>query len=153
MKIGVLIIGSVALVAMAACSPVSEAGSGGFGAGEPNDGRPDAVANASDPLAGTAWALVDNSAIMLSFAGGTISGNSGCNGFSGQYRLGSGGGFEVSGLIATLRACIEPLMADERAFLAQLQAADRFTLANGELTLYQSNGGPVPLRFRVAPDG
>jgi heat shock protein HslJ len=67
---------------------------------------------------------------------GTISGNSGCNTYSGQYTL-SGQSITISPLASTMRACIEPegVAEQETAFLASLQQATVWNLQGNQMSL------------------
>jgi heat shock protein HslJ len=67
---------------------------------------------------------------------GTISGNSGCNTFSGQYSL-NGQSITISPLASTMRACIEPegIAEQETAFMAALEQAVEWFIQGDQLSL------------------
>lgn len=75
-------------------------------------------------------------------------GDTSCNAFGGSYEL-KGDKLSITGVIATMRACIEDdRMTIERQFLDGLEKTDRYTLSGSGLTLYQ--GRRVLLSFRGA---
>jgi heat shock protein HslJ len=99
-----------------------------------------AGATRSDPLNGTAWTLIsiDNSppigsaAMTVEFTGGQIGGSSGCNSYSGSYK--------VQGAM-TLMACADSrLMEQEQTFLGYLQNTPTFKLSAGQLQIIRSDG-------------
>jgi heat shock protein HslJ len=67
---------------------------------------------------------------------GTISGNAGCNTFSGTYSL-SGQSIEISPLATTMRECIEPedIMQQEQALLSALTSASEWQIQGDQLSL------------------
>jgi len=81
----------------------------------------------ADPLAGTSWALttVGDQPVPggvtagLKFAGAAVSGSSGCNTFSGPYRV-DGQSLHIGPLASTRMACDAASMAFEQAYLAAL---------------------------------
>ena len=103
-------------------------------------------------LANTNWSLVSingqppiaGRALTLSFqADGRLVGDSGCNGYGGQYQV-NGGSITVSQLASTLRACAEqPLNDQESAFQKALNDAAQISLAGDQLTLQNASGGEV----------
>ena len=100
-----------------------------------------------DPLDGTAWTLsayrksrpIEGTTLTIEFADGQISGSSGCNSYFGSYEI-TGDIIKVSGVGATLMACIDPegVMDQEQIFLEYLQDAQRFTLDDEQLMIFQS---------------
>jgi heat shock protein HslJ len=93
-----------------------------------------------DRLDGTSWSLVSvndepvaaGTAVTLSFASGMVSGSSGCNSYSGTYSV-DGPTLAVGPLITTKMACPEPIMAVETAYLAALEAANRWAVPQDAL--------------------
>jgi heat shock protein HslJ len=96
-----------------------------------------------DVLRDTAWELVSlagsdlipGTTITLKFATATdsepvVSGSAGCNTYGGSYKA-SEESLTLSGVYATERACMEPegVMAQEQAYLAALNAAARYRVA------------------------
>jgi heat shock protein HslJ len=76
----------------------------------------------------------------LAFAAGRVSGSTGCNQFRGTVREGESATSLVIGpLITTRKACPEPLMAQEHAFLEKLGQAGVFQFLFGHLVLSGAN--------------
>jgi heat shock protein HslJ len=107
----------------------------------------------ANPLAGVAWRItdyaVDESAMAVpvegseptvSFIeGGQVSGDTGCNTFSGSYRI--SGSIVIIGRVASTRmACEEALMAQETAILAALTGATTFSVRGDTATLRDRDG-------------
>jgi putative lipoprotein len=65
---------------------------------------------------------------------GTISGNSGCNGFGGSYKV-EGDQVSFSEVVSTLMACDEPRMAQEGAFHQVLTETATFNIEGNTLTI------------------
>jgi heat shock protein HslJ len=72
---------------------------------------------------------------------GTVAGNSGCNGFGGNYTV-EGDQVTFSEIVSTLIACEEPIMSQEGAVLEALTDAvvyeiegNTLTLTNGDMAL------------------
>jgi heat shock protein HslJ len=109
-------------------------------------------ANPATDLANTNWSRVSingqapiaGRALTVSFqSGGQLTGDSGCNGYGGHYRL-NGSTIAVDQLVSTLRACAEqPLNDQEAAFQKALAAATQFSLQGDRLTLKDAAGGQV----------
>jgi heat shock protein HslJ len=115
------------------------------------------VAKMSTPigLAGTPWqvtnynngnqavvGLLADSAITLNFdAAGQVSGNSGCNNYSGGYEA-HGDQIKIGPLASTMMACDKPagVMEQEQRYLAALQNATTYEISNGTLTLRDTGG-------------
>jgi heat shock protein HslJ len=103
-------------------------------------------------LEGTTWqvtgvntgdALESNAqieAFTLEFGpDGTVSGNVGCNSFTGSYST-DGSSLSVSALASTTRACEPDLGALEQQYTAALEAATEFELRGSTLTLRDDAG-------------
>jgi heat shock protein HslJ len=74
-------------------------------------------------------------------------GNTGCNAFGGNYQA-KGETIKFSGIISTMRACIEDArMTVEREFKNALEKTDRYQISGGKLKLYQ--GKNLLLTFRA----
>ena len=87
----------------------------------------------------------------LEFAGGNISGNTGCNSFGGQYAQ-EDQKLTFSPLRATLRACPdEALSAQERAYTQHLTQVRGFTLERGVLRLNDEAGRTLLLFAQAQP--
>ena len=113
------------------------------------DGRdlPACAGNPADLLDGDWTATTLNGAplpagvtVTLSFAGGRISGTSGCNRFTGTAAL-TGEGLSIGQIAATKMACPPPLMETEQAVFAALAAVAAFDIdADGSLRLATPDG-------------
>lgn len=100
--------------------------------------RPGAVVS---PVAG--------SELTATFDAGQISGNSGCNQFSGSYEV-DGTKIAIGPLASTLRACADPAVDQQSTeYLAALELARTFTTAGGNLTLLRDDGG-IAVTFQRA---
>jgi heat shock protein HslJ len=121
-------------------------------------GTPDATpgstlpGNGAAPLAGTNWTLtglgadastpvVADTTVTLAFdSAGHAGGDSGCNSFGGDYTT-SGETISFGALISTMMACMDSnVMDQEQAYLAALNSADRYALANDQLTIWYDGG-------------
>lgn len=88
------------------------------------------------PLAGTR--------LTINFGtDGRLSGNAGCNDYSGSFTADVGGRLTVGGLSATGRLCEAAVNEQEQRYLALLRGAVRFQLSGPTLTLYDGSGRPV----------
>lgn len=74
----------------------------------------------------------------------TVSGNSGCNSFSGNYSIDTLA-INVGQIIATESYCDEPVMIVERAFIKALAATGSFNIEDGMLTLYAKEDRSIVL--------
>ncbi len=93
--------------------------------------------------AGAERAVIDGTEISAVFdqAAGTVSGNGGCNTYSGPMNT-ANGAFALGPFISTLMACEQSVMDQEAAYLAALEAATGFQWAvapgtfitNGQIT-------------------
>lgn len=108
-------------------------------------------------MTGTNWILVytvvggdatvpvpASARVSFTIAEGRVSGNSGCNRFSGPVTL-EGDSINFGPLASTRMACAEELMRLEEAVLDLLGKATRFTASDGELRLYNAEGLPLAL--------
>jgi heat shock protein HslJ len=107
------------------------------------------------PLTGTDWqvslynngkeAMVSSLAgttITLMFVeGGNVTGNGGCNNYTGDYTL-DGNQLTIGELATTRMFCAEPegAMDQETAFLAALQSSTSFQIMGGDLELLDADG-------------
>ncbi len=114
-----------------------------------------------DPLTGVTWelvrfssqgaqqqALTDRPATLI-FEDGRISGNTGCNGFTGSYTL-DGAAIQIELGPMTMRACMEEVADQEAAVLFGLQNATTFRVEDATLALLNAEGEPL-LVFRAQP--
>lgn len=116
----------------------------------------------ADVLDGTQWTLTamgpaDNvvnplpdNPIELEFTDGQVLGTAGCNHFFASYTVATAGEITISAAGSTMMACAEEVMARESQFLAALQAATGYALADGVLTI-QYEGGSLQFTARIAP--
>lgn len=95
----------------------------------------------------TAEALPDAD-VTAAFDGGTVSGSGGCNSYSAAY-VTEGSAIEIGPAAATLMACPEPVMGQEQAFFAALDAAAEYRVTETELVLLDGGDGEV-LSFEAA---
>ncbi|MBX3298156.1 MAG: META and DUF4377 domain-containing protein [Acidobacteria bacterium] len=88
-------------------------------------------------FAGSGNISLDGKTITLTVdtAAGRISGNSGCNRYTGPMRFDDAGRLKVGPLAATMMACPPPWMQFEKQFLQTLEAADSFSFETGVLTV------------------
>ena len=137
----------VLVVGLAAC------GSGGSGRRSGGTGSASASAQASpsvraprSELDGQSFVATEvtgthtiapNSTITLTFEGGSLSANAGCNTMAGRYTL-IGGKLTAPQLASTMMACDDALMAQDTWLAGFLASGPAYTLAGGTLTL--SNG-------------
>ncbi len=83
--------------------------------------------------------VLGQSNITMSFLDGKVAGSAGCNNFHGQYST-DGSKLEVGPLATTRRACEEPLMAQEREFLAALASAVTWSIDGNVLDMHRADG-------------
>jgi len=83
--------------------------------------------------------VIGESNLTMSFADGKVSGSAGCNNFHGKYST-EGSKLEVGPLATTRRACEEPLMTQEREFLAALASAVRWNIDGNVLDMHRADG-------------
>jgi heat shock protein HslJ len=136
----------VALAAAALLIPLLAA-CGGASSSSESSATPDATIGAQpaggDPLAGTSWMLtgglskdVSASGITIEFADTDVSGKSGVNTYFGGYTSATDGTLQFDPLASTMMAGDEAAMALETEYLAALQSAFGYTLADGTLTVF-----------------
>ncbi len=154
MKQRVLLVCAVTMaLLLAACVPIQPEGAGTVPAPAP------AAPSAGGPLEDVPWNLTgmagaegtlaplpDGVVVSANFSGGTVSGTSGCNQYSGSYTL-DGDSIAWSGpFIMTMMACEGPGMDVETAFHAAMEQVSSFAVDNGTLRLMDA-GGNVLLEF------
>ncbi len=76
------------------------------------------------------------------FAGGRVAGSGGCNRYTAQYAA-ADGVIRIGPCASTMMACPPPQAETERAFLAALDAARAYALADGRLALSDAMGTVV----------
>jgi heat shock protein HslJ len=77
--------------------------------------------------------------ITMSFKDGQVAGNAGCNQFHGKYST-EGNKLQLGPLATTRRACEEPLMTQEREFLAALASAVTWSIDGNVLDMHRADG-------------
>ena len=113
-----------------------------------------AAFNTSGDLEGRTWVaeeiaidgaptpLVANTVVTATFEDGTVSGIASCNNYFGGYEV-DGDAIAFGPLGTTLMACIPEIFAQEVAYLAALDAADRFSVDGSTMTLYAGDTAVV----------
>jgi heat shock protein HslJ len=141
-----LVTAAAGLVLLAACGDDEEGG----------DATGDTAAAANLP--GTNWELVPDSmdvdipggtVVTAAFTEDAVSGNSGCNTFSGAYTVTGDGGLRISDVATTQMACEPGQTAVETAFLAELALVAAFEIDDEELVMSDADGDEL-LRFEPA---
>ncbi len=96
---------------------------------------------AADRLAGSEWGVEGEDLPFIQFGSdGRVSGNSGCNRFTGSYEAAEDGSIKIGPLAATRMACPEPAMSAEAKFLSALDAARRYERDGIRLSLRGEDG-------------
>ncbi len=108
--------------------------------------------SATNPLNGTAWqatsfnngqgALVSpivGTTLTARFDASNITGQSGCNDFSGGYSV-SGSNISIGQLISGMMACEQNVMEQEQQYLAALQSASTYQFDGNRLILRRWDG-------------
>jgi heat shock protein HslJ len=94
--------------------------------------------------------VVTGSELTADFDGTEISGNGGCNGFSGPYAV-SGQTIEIGPLASTTRACTDDtLNTQEQHYLAALPLATSYRITGNRLDLLR-DGGTIAATFDRTP--
>jgi heat shock protein HslJ len=158
MKIAKLVFLVTALLALAACRPVTREGasaasgaaSGGSGAGAAaSAGTGEAETN---PLAGTSWTLATlngeaplaETEITLNFGeDGNLSGSDGCNRFSTSYTVDGDSITIAPNGASTMMACPEPVMEQATALMTTLGDVTAYTVDSASLSLADASGVTV----------
>lgn len=112
--------------------------------------------NADDGLDGTSWfvdelvvdgsatAPVEGSTITATFKDDGVAGIASCNNYFGSYSV-DGDEITFGPIGTTLMACIPEYAAQETAYLAALEAANRYEVDGDSLTLF--DGDTVLVRY------
>jgi copper homeostasis protein (lipoprotein) len=100
--------------------------------------------NGKDLTAGPAFTKEPH--VMFKLKGNRVTGNGGCNSFSGTYELKSNNRITLSKLMTTLMAC--PAMDTESLFLKALQMADSYYVRGDTLILNRARMAPLA-RFQA----
>ena len=83
--------------------------------------------------------VIGEPSIQMSFKDGQVSGSAGCNRFHGTYAT-EGNKVQLGPLATTRRACEEPLMTQEREFLAALASAVTWSIDGNVLDMHRADG-------------
>ena len=83
--------------------------------------------------------VLGESSITMSFKDGQVAGSAGCNRFHGSYST-EGSKLTIGPLATTRRACEEPLMTQEREFLAALASAVTWSIDGNVLDMHRADG-------------
>jgi heat shock protein HslJ len=83
--------------------------------------------------------VIGDPPITLSFKGGEVAGSAGCNTFRASYSV-EGNGIRIGPAMTTRRACEEPLMVQEREFLAALVSAVTWSIDGNVLDMHRADG-------------
>ena len=83
--------------------------------------------------------VIGDARLEISFDDGKVSGNAGCNTFHGNYTNGDGT-VAIGPLATTRRACEEPLMTQEREFLAALASTVKWSIDGNVLDMHRADG-------------
>lgn len=83
--------------------------------------------------------VIGQARLAISFDDGKVSGDAGCNTFHGTYTS-RDGGIEIGPLATTRRACEEPLMTQEREFLAALASTVKWSIDGNVLDMHRADG-------------
>lgn len=80
-------------------------------------------------------AMPAGASVTLDFAGKTVSGNAGCNTYSGNY-VQNGQALTFAPTALTRKACVPMLMDVEAGFTKALAAVNRYDMADNTLRLF-----------------
>ena len=150
---------ALSLVFIAAVVATVAACSGGAATPSPSASAAASASAGALELDGTSWLLTDyispDGAVftvpaavtpLLTFEGGNLTGNAGCNTFSSTYTV-TGDAIELGPIMSTKMACEEPMASVEGAYLAALESIDKVAiLDDGKLQLWD-DGGKTTLAF------
>ncbi len=105
-----------------------------------------------ETLAETSWAIVEidgesvsGSNYVLQFGAGRLTGQAGCNRFSGPYSV-AGDRLTAGPIMATRMACPEPRMGHERSAMRLLGGPVAISHPDGDTLVLTGNGGTIRLR-------
>lgn len=122
----------------------------------------DVPAGGATKLAGRKWSLesvkgrqtfapIVGAYIRFDEKGRTVNGSSGCNSFGGKYRLPRRGAIALTGIITTMKACLEgDKMSVQSDLFDGIGRASRYEIREGRLYLYRGN--QLELTFREDND-
>ncbi|KAF1076173.1 hypothetical protein MKMG_01544 [Methanogenium sp. MK-MG] len=103
--------------------------------------------------AGGFVSVVTGTSVTAAFSeDGTMSGNAGCNSYSGSYTV-TDSAISIGPLVMTKMYCMDPegVMDRESAYLAAVQAAASYRVGAGDLTLMDADGKRMAVYERYTP--
>jgi heat shock protein HslJ len=86
---------------------------------------------------------VETAISTLTFTDGTITGNTGCNGFSTTYEETGSSMVIDPAIAATLMACDPPVMTQEASLFEAFANTAKFEISGSELQLMDDAGGTL----------
>jgi heat shock protein HslJ len=115
-------------------------------------------------LNGTSWTLVElnydtpvlaDAEVTINFVDGQISGVGGCNNYNSSFSLGEDNPFvmTLSPVVSTKKACPDPMLDVETAYLTALENVAQWGYEFGDLALYYMDDQDVPARLFFTPAG
>jgi len=108
------------------------------------------LAKVDNLLVGKRWRLVElngnpvnkkDAFITFDVNSNRVSGNFGCNDFSGMYNLRTGNRIEFSQVVGTLKLCLD--METENGFKKILDMTDNYTVSDNKLSLNRARMAPL----------
>jgi heat shock protein HslJ len=94
---------------------------------------------------------VPGSTLTLDFAAKQVTGNGGCNTFSGPFAVSGNDAITIGPLASTLRACTDAAVdTQEQQYLAALGLAKTYQVTGNRLTLFR-DGGTIAVTAERAP--
>ena len=163
MKIAKVLLLATAVLALAACRPVTREGANAAAGAAAGGGAeaPAAGSAATNPLAGTGWTLATlngeaplaDTEVTVNFGeDGRLSGSDGCNRFSTSYTVDGDSITIAPSGASTMMACPEPVMQQAQAFVTALGSAATYAVDGTSLTLNDSAGTAVATFEAVSTD-
>jgi len=94
---------------------------------------------------------VPGSTLTLAFTAKEVSGESGCNTYSGPFETSGSKGIVLGPFASTLRACADPAVdTQEQHYLAALDLVKTYQVTGNQLTLFR-DGGTIAVNAQRAP--
>lgn len=107
------------------------------------------IAGTEDPLTANSWGYVGTDAVVVTFSDGSVSGNAGCNAFTGSYTDDGSGNIEVGPLVSTKMLCEEAIMTIEREIMTGIGTAASYTIEETALVLTDLDGNALQLEAQL----
>jgi len=102
------------------------------------------------PVATQIPAVADASASLLFDTNGRMSGNAGCNSYSGDYKA-ANGQITPGQMVSTMMACADLRMTQEAAVLGVLNGTLKYEIEKDTLRIYSADGKTMLTFARQAP--